>query len=215
MRCGGGPESPLRAVRRRPDQGQPPGLARGRGRPGRTTRSPRRSRRRGPTPRPGRSSRSRSTRSSSSTSRLRCGPDIILVDNLGPEGVAEAVRRRDAVGPAVRLEASGGDHPGDRRGAGGHGGRPDQRRRADPFGPGAGPGAGLRDRGGRPVGARTVGRVTASRSDRPPSLNIGSEAAPRGGGGVRPDRRTARGLRAARGRRGSRPIGPRARRPGA
>ena len=39
---------------------------------------------------------------------LRCGPDIILIDNLGPERVAEAVRRRDAVAPEVELEASGG-----------------------------------------------------------------------------------------------------------
>ena len=39
---------------------------------------------------------------------LRRGPDIILVDNLGPEQVAEAVRRRDAVAPTVQLEASGG-----------------------------------------------------------------------------------------------------------
>lgn len=39
---------------------------------------------------------------------LCCGPDIVLVDNLGPEGMAEAVRRRDAVAPSVRLEASGG-----------------------------------------------------------------------------------------------------------
>ena len=39
---------------------------------------------------------------------LRCGPDIILVDNLGADRVAEAVRRRDAVAPSVRLEASGG-----------------------------------------------------------------------------------------------------------
>jgi nicotinate-nucleotide pyrophosphorylase (carboxylating) len=39
---------------------------------------------------------------------LRCGPDIILVDNLGPERVAEAVRRRDDVAPGIRLEASGG-----------------------------------------------------------------------------------------------------------
>ena len=39
---------------------------------------------------------------------LRCGPDIILVNNLGAGGVAEAVRRRDAVAPSVRLEASGG-----------------------------------------------------------------------------------------------------------
>ena len=36
------------------------------------------------------------------------GPDIILVDNLGPEELAEAVRRRDAVAPSVQLEASGG-----------------------------------------------------------------------------------------------------------
>ena len=39
---------------------------------------------------------------------LRCRPDIILVDNLGPERMAEAVRRRDAVAPAIQLEASGG-----------------------------------------------------------------------------------------------------------
>jgi nicotinate-nucleotide pyrophosphorylase (carboxylating) len=35
-------------------------------------------------------------------------PDIILVDNLGPEHVAKAVRRRDAAAPHVKLEASGG-----------------------------------------------------------------------------------------------------------
>jgi len=35
-------------------------------------------------------------------------PDIILVDNTGPEGLAEAVRRRDARAPEVLLEASGG-----------------------------------------------------------------------------------------------------------
>jgi nicotinate-nucleotide pyrophosphorylase (carboxylating) len=39
---------------------------------------------------------------------LRCGPDIILVDNLGPQDLAEAVRRRDAVAPEIQLEASGG-----------------------------------------------------------------------------------------------------------
>jgi nicotinate-nucleotide pyrophosphorylase (carboxylating) len=38
---------------------------------------------------------------------LRCGPDIILVDNLGPQWVAEAVRRRDALAPGILLEASG------------------------------------------------------------------------------------------------------------
>ena len=35
-------------------------------------------------------------------------PDIILVDNLGPDVMAEAVRRRDAVAPSIQLEASGG-----------------------------------------------------------------------------------------------------------
>jgi nicotinate-nucleotide pyrophosphorylase (carboxylating) len=39
---------------------------------------------------------------------LRCGPDIILVDNLGPESLFEAVRRRDASAPGITLEASGG-----------------------------------------------------------------------------------------------------------
>jgi nicotinate-nucleotide pyrophosphorylase (carboxylating) len=41
-------------------------------------------------------------------SALDCGPDIILVDNLGTEHVSRAVRRRDAVAPEVKLEASGG-----------------------------------------------------------------------------------------------------------
>lgn len=39
---------------------------------------------------------------------LQCAPDIILVDNLGPGLLAEAVRRRDAVASRVKLEASGG-----------------------------------------------------------------------------------------------------------
>jgi nicotinate-nucleotide pyrophosphorylase (carboxylating) len=39
---------------------------------------------------------------------LGCGPDIILVDNLGPECLAEAVRRRALLAPQVELEASGG-----------------------------------------------------------------------------------------------------------
>jgi nicotinate-nucleotide pyrophosphorylase (carboxylating) len=39
---------------------------------------------------------------------LECGSDIILVDNLGPDALAEAVRRRDARAPRVWLEASGG-----------------------------------------------------------------------------------------------------------
>lgn len=34
--------------------------------------------------------------------------DIILLDNLGPEALAEAVRRRDVSGSSAKLEASGG-----------------------------------------------------------------------------------------------------------
>jgi nicotinate-nucleotide pyrophosphorylase (carboxylating) len=39
---------------------------------------------------------------------LECGPDLILVDNLGSSALGEAVRRRDTRAPSVRLEASGG-----------------------------------------------------------------------------------------------------------
>jgi nicotinate-nucleotide pyrophosphorylase (carboxylating) len=41
-------------------------------------------------------------------SALGCCPDIILIDNFGPEQVAEAVRRRGARASLVQLEASGG-----------------------------------------------------------------------------------------------------------
>ena len=39
---------------------------------------------------------------------LAARPDIILLDNMTPDRMREAVRRRDATAPAVRLEASGG-----------------------------------------------------------------------------------------------------------
>ncbi len=39
---------------------------------------------------------------------LECSPDLILIDNLGPDQLAEAVRRRDAAAPQIKLEASGG-----------------------------------------------------------------------------------------------------------
>jgi nicotinate-nucleotide pyrophosphorylase (carboxylating) len=39
---------------------------------------------------------------------LGCRPDVILLDNMSPEMLHEAVRRRQAVNPAVLLEASGG-----------------------------------------------------------------------------------------------------------
>jgi nicotinate-nucleotide pyrophosphorylase (carboxylating) len=39
---------------------------------------------------------------------LAAGPDIVLLDNMTPDQLREAVRRRDAVAPGVALEASGG-----------------------------------------------------------------------------------------------------------
>jgi nicotinate-nucleotide pyrophosphorylase (carboxylating) len=39
---------------------------------------------------------------------LPCGPDVVLLDNMTPELMREAVRRRNAVAPKVLLEASGG-----------------------------------------------------------------------------------------------------------
>jgi nicotinate-nucleotide pyrophosphorylase (carboxylating) len=39
---------------------------------------------------------------------LACAPDIILLDNMNPAQLRQAVARRNAVAPSVRLEASGG-----------------------------------------------------------------------------------------------------------
>ncbi len=39
---------------------------------------------------------------------LQARPDIVLLDNMGPADLREAVRRRDAAAPGVLLEASGG-----------------------------------------------------------------------------------------------------------
>jgi nicotinate-nucleotide pyrophosphorylase (carboxylating) len=39
---------------------------------------------------------------------LACGPDVVLLDNMTPASLREAVRRRNAMAPGVRLEASGG-----------------------------------------------------------------------------------------------------------
>ena len=75
-------------------------------------------------------------------------PDIILVDNFGPEQVAEAVRRRDARAPSIQLEASGGINLATVQSDGPNRRRSHQRRRADSFGPGAGSRAGLRIRAG-------------------------------------------------------------------
>jgi len=38
---------------------------------------------------------------------LATGPDVVLLDNMGPDDLREAVRRRNAVAPGVLLEASG------------------------------------------------------------------------------------------------------------
>jgi nicotinate-nucleotide pyrophosphorylase (carboxylating) len=37
-------------------------------------------------------------------------PDIVLLDNMSPAQLSEAVARRNAVNPAIELEASGGVH---------------------------------------------------------------------------------------------------------
>ncbi len=39
---------------------------------------------------------------------LPARPDIVLLDNMNPAQLREAVARRDAVAPAIELEASGG-----------------------------------------------------------------------------------------------------------
>jgi nicotinate-nucleotide pyrophosphorylase (carboxylating) len=39
---------------------------------------------------------------------LRCAPDIVLLDNMTPATLREAIRRRNATAPGVQLEASGG-----------------------------------------------------------------------------------------------------------
>ena len=77
---------------------------------------------------------------------LECDPDIILVDNLGPAALAEAVRRRDAANPAGPARSLGRRHPRHGRGAGADGRRPDQRRGLDPFGAGARHRTGFRGR---------------------------------------------------------------------
>jgi len=39
---------------------------------------------------------------------LNAGPDIVLLDNMSPDRLREAVAKRDALAPGVELEASGG-----------------------------------------------------------------------------------------------------------
>jgi len=41
---------------------------------------------------------------------LAAGPELILLDNMTPDQLREAVRRRDAAAPEIELEASGGVH---------------------------------------------------------------------------------------------------------
>ena len=108
------------------------------------TRSPRRSRRRGPTRRPARSSRSRSIRSTSSTSRSRAGPTSSWWTTSAPRPWP---RPSAAATPRPRrsqLEASGGVNLETVGALAAHGRGPDQRRGADPLGPGAGHRPGFR-----------------------------------------------------------------------
>ena len=39
---------------------------------------------------------------------LRAAPDIVLLDNMSPGTLREAVARRNGIAPAIQLEASGG-----------------------------------------------------------------------------------------------------------
>jgi nicotinate-nucleotide pyrophosphorylase (carboxylating) len=39
---------------------------------------------------------------------LQAGPDVVLLDNMGPAELREAVQRRNAAAPGILLEASGG-----------------------------------------------------------------------------------------------------------
>ncbi len=57
---------------------------------------------------PAQRSRLRSTRWINSIALEHAGPISVFVDNLGPEALTEAIRRRDARAPEVLLEASGG-----------------------------------------------------------------------------------------------------------
>jgi nicotinate-nucleotide pyrophosphorylase (carboxylating) len=41
---------------------------------------------------------------------LPTSPDIVLLDNMGPVELREAVLRRNRINPAIELEASGGVH---------------------------------------------------------------------------------------------------------
>ena len=65
-------------------------------------------------------------------------PDIVLLDNMTAAELREAVARRDAVDPAIELEASGGVNLATVRGDRRDGRRPDQRRRIDALGRRAG-----------------------------------------------------------------------------
>ena len=42
---------------------------------------------------------------------LAAGPDVVLLDNMGPAELARCVETRNRVAPAVVLEASGGIRP--------------------------------------------------------------------------------------------------------
>ena len=69
---------------------------------------------------------------------LPARPDIVLLDNMTTAELRQAVARRDAVEPAIELEASGGVSLATVLHDCGDGRRPGQRRRIDAFGRGPG-----------------------------------------------------------------------------
>ena len=105
--------------------------------------------------------KSRWTTWSNSTRRWRRGPDIVLLDNMKPDLLREAVRRRDATAPAVQLEASGGVTLTTLRAIAETRRGPRQRRRPDAFGRGPRHRPGLPNRCSdeeRSLNTRLVGR---------------------------------------------------------
>ena len=97
-------------------------------------------------------------------------PDVVLLDNMPPAMLREAVPRRNAVAPDVELEASGGINLQTVRTVGRDGRRTHQRRRTDALGPLVGRRARLVVTVARsaPVASRSVSRsVSAVARSRP------------------------------------------------
>ncbi len=83
--------------------------------------------------------RGRGRNASEVAEALAAGADRILLDNMGPDELREAVAARDGAGSAATARGLGWDHPGQRRRGRRDGRGADLDRRTDPFGAGAGP----------------------------------------------------------------------------